>query len=77
MDGVAGVSAAPMQAGRQRGVVVNAGGAPEETGCHPQRSGLPISIPNNEPGFALEAMLHRLRACLSSAKSRNPMSPAH
>lgn len=76
MDGVAGVAAAPMQVGRRRGVVVNAGGT-LKYGRHPQRSGLPISIPNNEPAPALEAMPHRLRACLSSAKSQNPMSPVH
>lgn len=76
MDGVAGVAAVPLQAGRQHGVVVNVGGTLKYW-RHPQRSGLPISIPNNEPAFALETMLHRLRACLSSAKSRNPMSPVH
>ena len=58
------------------GVVVNVGGT-LKYGRHPQCSGLPISIPNNEPAPAPEAMLHRLKSCLSSAKSRNPMSPAH
>jgi len=47
--------------------------AAPSTQRHPNNT----AIPNNEPAFAPEAMLHRLRACLSSAKSRNPMSPVH
>lgn len=94
-DNVPKVATAPMQVGRQCGVVVNVGGplnaaAPSTQRPPRQRSqggvvanagstpdGTPNSIPNNEPAFAPEAMLHRLKACLSSAKSRNPMSPAH
>lgn len=74
---------APMQAGRQCGVVVNVGGTPTQR--HPQIRAAPstqrhpnnTAIPNNEPAFAPEVILHRLKSCLSSAKSRNPMSPAH
>ena len=85
----ANVAMAPMQVGCQCGVVVNVGGtlnaaAPSNTGGtlnaaapSTQRHPNNTAIPNNEPAFAPEAMLHRLRACLSSAKSRNPMSPVH
>lgn len=68
---------APMQAGRQCGVVINVGGTLNAVALSMQRHPNNTAIPNNEPAFALEAMLHRLRACLSSAKSRNPMSPVH
>lgn len=71
------VATAPTQVGRQCGVVINVGGTLNAAAPSTQRHPNNTAIPNNEPAFAPEAMLHRLRACLSSAKSRNPMSPVH
>ena len=56
MDGVAGAAAAPMQAGRQHGVVVNAG-ATLKYGRHPQRSGLSLLA------FLIMNPRPRLRQC--------------